>query len=123
MRPIEIIAVISAILILLKTLMFLINPKKALKIREDILNKTVLLTGMYAVLLIVVGYFVITEISIVNTFAGLIFGILLMGLSLVIYPKAMINLVKAIAKDRKKLILPMIVWVVLSIWVLYAVFG
>jgi len=123
MTPVEILSVIFAILILIRALLLLVSPKIALKRAEFFLNKPALLMVIYIIFIVVIGYFVISALGIVNTFAALVLGASLIGLILVIDPKAAMKFSKAMVKNRKKLLSVMVIWVVLAIWVLYAVFG
>jgi hypothetical protein len=120
---VEILAGALAIGILLKTLVNLINPKWGMKRAKMIMKNQALLIGIYIVFAAAAGYIVISAIGIVNTFAAVVFGASLIGLSFMMYPKEALKLTTAMRKDRKKMILALIVWLVLAIWTLYALFA
>ena len=123
MTPIEILALVFAVIILLKALVLIVSPKKSLKKSMYFFERPALAIGAYVVMLLVTGYIVINALGIVITFAAMTFGISLIGLSLVMYPKPVMKLSKTMLKDRKRLLLVLVIWIVLAVWTLYTLFG
>lgn len=123
MTPMEILAVVLAVIILLRALVLIISPKKALKKAIYFFERPELAIGAYIVMLLITGYIVINALGIVNAFAAITFGISLIGLSLIVYPKPVMKLTKAILKDRKRFLLIMVIWVALAVWTLYTLFA
>ncbi|MBW2992757.1 hypothetical protein KY345_06080 [Candidatus Woesearchaeota archaeon] len=124
MTPVEIIALVFAVAILLKALMFLlIKGKPYMKLIDKVFEKKALMPVLVLVLLVIVGYYLLLEMSIVQIYAAGLFGILVYGLALVLYPKALTKFMKAVLKNKSKLWLSVVIWVVLAVWVLLKLSG
>jgi hypothetical protein len=123
MTGIEILALIFAVIVIIKAVMLFVSPKSSLRKAKYFFERPALVIGIYIVLLAVTGYIVIPIIGIVNTFAATAFGVSLIALNLAVYPKQAMKLTKIILKNRKKMILPLIIWTALAVWVLYALFA
>jgi hypothetical protein len=122
MEIIEIVALIAAVLLLIKAIVNLAKPKLAIKRAEKILKNEALAIGLYIALAVITGYVVITAIGIVNAFVAVLFGASIVGLTLIMYPQEILKLTRKMLKDKKKMTFPMIVWVVLALWTLYALY-
>ncbi len=123
MEIIEILALIAAVLLLIKVIVNLVKPKLAIKKAEKILKNEALAIGLYIALAVIVGYVIISALGIVTAFAAALFGASLVGLTLIMYPQEVLKLARKILKDRKRMIFPMIVWVVLALWTLYELYA
>ena len=122
MEIIEIVALIAAVLLIIKAIVNLAKPKLAIKRAEKILQNEALAIGLYIALAVITGYIVITAIGIVNAFVAVLFGASIVGLTLIMYPQEVLKLTRKMLKDRNRMIFPMIVWVVLALWTLYALY-
>jgi len=122
MTPIEIIALVFAIIILVKAVMVFFNANPMMKFVEKIYDKTVLLTAVYLVFLVIVGYFLLMELNIAQVFAAALFGIMLYALVLIQYPKELLSFSKKALKNRRKAWLPWLIFIFLALWVLYMLF-
>lgn len=125
MTPIEIIAFILVLLVLVKLIVILINPKSWQKTTQALIGKPILTIVVSLVLAAVVLYYLLAELTIVQIFAVMAFLALLMMLSMAAYSKEFLTMAKKILKDRsalKKCWLPIAIWIVLMLWVLYALF-
>ena len=123
MTPIEILAVIFAVVILVRAVAILVKPKKFIKLAVKVMENKPLVIGISVVTAVIIGYFAITALGVVNVFVASMLGIALVGFTLMMYPKLMVKITRAVLKDRKKLILPLIVWVAFAVWVLYTLFA
>ena len=121
MTPIEIIALIFAIAVLVKVVVILIHPKKWMGFAEKLTGNKKLFSAIYLLLAIIVGYYVFAAMSIVNIVAAMLFGILLISIS-------MIPHIEPILKAHKKMSASQmfrthwpafIIWIALALWVLY----
>ncbi|MFC1686742.1 hypothetical protein ACFL0E_00085 [Nanoarchaeota archaeon] len=121
MEIIEILAVVLAVLILVKTIVILMKPKRLMDLGEKVANQTFLLTTIITIFMVVVGYYVVSSVGIVSLMAVMLFSNLLMGLLLIQYPKSYLTLSEDILNNRKKTWLPLLVWLALSVWVLIEV--
>ncbi|MBW2982235.1 hypothetical protein KY343_05120 [Candidatus Woesearchaeota archaeon] len=122
METIEILALVFAVLIVVKMLVNLINPKWSMKNATKVMKNENLAIAAYVLFAVVTGFIVIKALGIVNTLAAVVFGASLIGLSLVTDAKTMISLKKAVLKDKKKIILTLIVWAALALWALFALY-
>jgi hypothetical protein len=124
MTPIEIIALIFGVLVLVKVVCVFINPKSLIKKATKILKHPTALTVTYLVLLVVLGIQIFAVLTIEQVASVILFTVLLVGLSLVPYADTTLKLTKHIlGKDMvKKEWLPLAIWIVLAVWAVYAVF-
>lgn len=127
MTPIEILATIFAILVLVKLLIVAINPKVWMKVAEAILSNYTLTTAVYLILAVIVGYYIFANLNIVQVAAAMLLTSVLMGLTLVAYSKTMLKVAKEILGTRsdmfRKAWLAILIWVAIAVWVLYTVFA
>ena len=122
MNTVEILALIFSIIVLLKFLTLLICPKMFDKMAKKVPKNAGSLSFLIYGFIILVGYFVLTNIDVVTVLASLLFGHMLMGIILLQYPEVYNKLARMMLKDKRKLILPFIIYVVLSLWALGVLF-
>ena len=122
MNSLEIISLIFAVLVILKILLLWINPKWM----TTIINKfSKWRNGMVGVILIftaIVGYFVFANLTVVQVVPGILLGTFLMGMVFLIFPKNYVRMAKEVLKERKKLWVPFLLWIILAVWTLYHLF-
>ena len=127
MTPIEILALIFSILVLVKLLFVAVNPKLWMKGVESILNNYVLTTVVYVLLAIIVGYVVFQILNIVQVAAVMLFTTVLIGLTMVPYLDKLLALGKDIVGTRSEMFrrawLTIVVWIGIAVWTLYEVFA
>ncbi|MDI6888444.1 MAG: hypothetical protein QMC78_01950 [Methanocellales archaeon] len=124
MTPIEIMALIVALFAGIKMLVTLINPKywKNTVTKRSWANPT--LTSLVSLVLTVVTLaFLLRELTIVQIFAVMLFAMGLIMLGFAPYSKEMLVLEDKMFKQKEKGWLAGLVWAVLTIWVLYALFA
>lgn len=126
MTAIEILATILAVTILVKLTMIMINPKAWLKLAERMLKMRAEITALYAVLAVIIGYFIFASLSIVQVAAVMLFTSILIGLSMFQYSDAIMEIVKQTPTTGAEMFhknwLIMIIWASIAVWTLYAVF-
>jgi len=124
MTPLEIIALTIIVLVLVKLVVVLTNPKAWLRFARSVYSNTAAASLVALVLAAVVLYYLLAELTIVQVFAAFAFLSLLMVVS--VAPQAE-ELMRIAQKRflRKNLVqtywLSIIIWVVLSVWALWAV--
>ncbi|MBW2980266.1 hypothetical protein KY360_02520 [Candidatus Woesearchaeota archaeon] len=119
----EIIAVIFAVIILVKIVVLMaVKPKKIIKFADKMIAKPVYNSIAFLVIIAVLGWLLLKELSIVQIMAASLFGIFVYALALVQYPKQLDRVYKVILKNQKKMWLSWLVWLVLAVWVLKTVF-
>ena len=123
MNAMEIITLVVAVLVLLKFIVFLINPKWLGKMAEKMLQKSMIMTTALLIFGIVVAYYVFTSITIVKALPAIILGHIILALVIIQYPKVYKNFAKIMLKDRKKSWLVWLIWIVLAVWVLVYLFA
>jgi len=122
MNTLEIISLIFAIGILLKVLVFLVKPEWMLKIVDLFVNKTKILNILIVILMVVLGYFVLTTLTIIQVIPALWLGSMLFALMLIQYPKHYQKWVKVLLKDKKRVWFFWAIWLVIAGWILYVLF-
>ena len=126
MTPIEIIATIFAVLILVKLFLIVVSPKTRVKIAEAILSKNpTILTMIILILTAIIGYYIFNSFTILDVAAVMMFLSGLMALFFVQYPKIGIELVRESSKSRdvflRKNWLSLLIWLAIAILVLYTI--
>ena len=122
MNAVEIISLIVAVLVLLKLVVFIINPKWLGKIAEKMLKQSMVTTILILIFGIIVAYFVFTSLTIVQALPAIILGHMILALVIIQYPKIYKSFTKVMLKDRKKAWLVWAIWVVLAVCTLYVLF-
>jgi hypothetical protein len=122
MTPVEIIAFIFAIGILFNfVLIIFIKPGSLIPVIEKIYPKKPLMSAVLLILISVMGYFLLAELTIAQIFVAAIFGMYIYGLILAQYPEELMRVSGEIVKNKKKAWLPLFIFLLLAIWVLYSV--
>ena len=79
-------------------------------------------TVVYAILLVIVGYYLLSAISIVEFGAVMLFAILFMGIGFLPYLKTVLKLKEEVIEmGIGKAWLSVIIWLVLALWILYSI--
>lgn len=125
MTPIETLATIFAILVLFKLLIIVVSPKLRVTIAESILGKNAaILTVTLLILTAIIGYYVLSSLTIVEVAAVMMLMSGLMALFFIQYKKIMLQLLReSLSQDFLiKNWMSLLIWGLLAIWALYAVF-
>lgn len=128
MTPIEVLAAIFAVLVLIKLLLSVINPQIRVRMAETFLNRnnTAILTIIYLILTAVTGYYVLSSLTIVEAAAAMMLLSGLMGIFFVQYPEIMRKLLRESLKSRQDFLrknwLSFAIWGLFAIWALYEIF-
>ena len=125
MNPIEIMAIIVAVLGLVKLFFVATNPKAWLKVVDFVFAKPNVTSAVSALLALIVLFFIIQEITIVQIFAVVLFVMLLILVKASAYAKEIKDLGYKILKDKntiKKVWLAVVAWLILILWLFYEVF-
>jgi len=120
--PVEIIALLTAIAVLAKVIVAAVNKKKGIELIEKMYMRNICLI-VYAVLAIVVFYFLIQEVNIVQIFAVFAFVALLGAFGVMAYKKETLDFAKKVMKKGISwlVFVLMIVFVVLAVWAIYEI--
>ncbi len=123
MNPMEIIALVIAVLTLLKVLVFMFNPKWLTTMLE-VMHKYIILQGIFVTAAILaLGIYLVLFMGPVMLIVAALFGMLTFALVLVMSPKLYLKFGKDVIKNRKALIPVFVVWGVLSVLTLWKLFG
>ncbi len=123
MTPIEILATIFAVIVIIKLAVITADPNLWMKTAGALLKNQVLTTIIYSVLAVIIGYYVFTALSVVQVAAVMLFTSTLIGIGLAPYSKIILKLGEELSDvGVSKAWLAMLIWGVLAIWVLYSVF-
>lgn len=127
MAAAEILAGIFAVLILIKIIgIFVVGPLQWMKMAEKVHQHKARVSVIILILVIVVGYFLLSTLSATSLMAVLLFASLLLGMGLLPYSLALLTTGKNILKTRKDLLknfwFVLLVWLFLALWVLYTLF-
>lgn len=123
MTIIEIFAIILAVLTLVKIITILINPRAWMKLVEPLFKNPNVTTTVYLILAVVMGYYVLQSVSIIEVGAVMLFFVFLVGIGLMPYSETLFKLRdEVIEKGVKKAWPAVIIWTIFALWILYAVF-
>jgi hypothetical protein len=125
MTPIEILALICGIGLIVKLIMAVVNPKPMMDLAKRLLKHTTFSTILYLVLAVVVGFYVFQAMTVVQVVAAILFGALLLGLCMVPYTGTALKIGEVIVGKSmiKKDWLGLLVWLGLAVWAIIAVFA
>ena len=127
MTAIENLAVILAAVIIVKLIVVSISPKKWMDtVGKFFLGNKTRGTILYLILSVVVGYYVLTSMSIVQVAAATLFVTMLIGLSYMSYTDEVMKWANQMTENKSEMLrrswLSIVIWLVFALWILYAVF-
>lgn len=126
MTPVEIIALILALAVLIKILVIIVKPTAWVKFIDPVIKNSKVMVWICLILAATVGYYLLQELTVVQIVASMLFVSLLMGMSLYSYPEIIISMKKQVIKKGnlfKKNWLTIIVWVGIAVYTLYVLFA
>jgi len=123
--PLETIALILIVIILVKLIIVILNRNAWLKFTHKIYNKPIPTTIILAALGILVLYYLVQELSIVQIMAVLAFSSLIFALGFLQYPKEMHKLSTKLLKKKFSpgIIAYILIWLALIIWAAIEIFA
>ena len=122
MDALAILAVIFAVMVLVKLAALLIAPESWMNTAGAMLKYPRACTWVYAVLAAVVGYFVFTRMDVIEVVSVMLLTSLLMGVGLGPYSRTILRLGKEMVGEGFGRLWPyMAIWAVIAVWALYAV--
>ena len=126
MTPIQIMALIVALLGAIKMIVIFISPKSWIKNVVKPIYKTPMIASIAGLIITGVSlYYLNQELTIVQIFAVLLFFFGLMLMTFAAVSKEMMKLAENVLKKDGliRFWLPILVWIILLIWVFYALFA
>jgi len=123
MTPIEILATIFAVFVIVKLVVVSVKPGLWMKWAKGMLKNELLITLIYFVLAVIIGYYIFAEMTVVQVAAVTLWVSMLIGIGFVPYSKILLKTSdELLSVGISKGWLSMLIWAVLAIWVLYVVF-
>jgi len=123
MNPMEIIALVIAIAVILKALMFMFNPKWLTSLM-DIMHKYIVLQAVaVSIITLALGIYLYLFMGPVLLIVAALFGMMTFAIVLVMSPRLYLKFGKDVIKNRKALIPVFLVWGVLAVLTLWKLFG
>ncbi len=120
----KILAVIFALLILIKIAFLLVNPTKWLGLAQTLVGYTALVMVGYLILLAIIGYIMFTSIDLIDIAVVMLFTGLLVGLNLIPYAASLNTTMQEIASaGLGRAWIALVIWVAIAVAVLARVFG
>ena len=122
MASTRVLATIFAIAIVLKLILIISRSNLWVKAAGIMLGNYMRTMVIYLMLSAIVGYYVLTRINIIDVAAVMLFTSLLIGIALAPYSASLLKLPENVMRvGVGKAWLPMLIWGLLALWVLYAV--
>jgi hypothetical protein len=100
MTPIEIIAIITATLILVKCFVWVLKPQWGMKLIEKFLKNPLVPFVIYFILVLIVGYYVIQDMNIVQIAAVLLLSVYIIKMIMSLYSRDFISPIKKIYEKQ-----------------------
>ncbi|MBI2112697.1 hypothetical protein HYT52_04140 [Candidatus Woesearchaeota archaeon] len=117
MEGIDILALVFSSIVLVKMASLFFMPKWIALFSEKVLESSrMMLSGVSAIFIVIVGYIIFSELPIQTILAVMLFAHVLIGLFLLQYPKEVASLTKKIMQDRSKFWLSAVIYVALCLW-------
>jgi hypothetical protein len=115
---------VIAVMVLVKVVLFNLNPKKWIDFSMKNFKNITALRLLYLVVFFVLAYYLLQEITLVQFFAGMMAGMFLYAHTMMHFPSGLKEYVKNFRNRShlKKLLLDWAIWVVLSVLVLKELF-
>ncbi len=127
MHPMEIIAVFFALLVLFKIFVLIFAPRSLARAFDVIIRNQAFASIITAVIAFIVGYYLLQVMHLVTLFVAVAFASLLFRLSMFPYLEALRTPIKRSLSSRDTVLrewgLQLLVWGVLSLWVLIEILG
>lgn len=120
----KILAVIFAVAILVKLLFFLAGPANWLGLVGVFLGHSAMVMGLYAVLIVITGYYVLSSMDLIDIAVVMFLTSLLMGITLIPYSTSLLQLsdqITAIGLGRAWY--AVVLWAAIAVAVLSRVFS
>jgi len=124
MTPVEILALLFVLLILVKLIVIAVKPEAWMNLSNKLFDGT-LTTVVALFLLVVVGFLLLQELTIVQLFASMAFFALLVLIGVVPFREEVSAFAHKLYKGEnllKRTMISVVIWVALSLWVLYSLF-
>lgn len=122
MSPIEIMALVFALMLLIKIIIVVLNPKALVKTGNAFLGKEGITKFAFLVLTIITGYYLLQKLTIVEVGAAMLFTTFLMAITFFTYWSIMVQVRKKVAKEGVgKAWLSLILWTAVALWILYTI--
>jgi len=124
MNAVENLALIFAIVVILKMAIILISRKSWEGFAKKIYSKPALLFVVELVLSVIIFYYLLQTLSIVTIMACVLLGAMLTGMSFAFFSKEFSPIIGKIMKANvlKKAWFLLLIWLALAVWVLVALF-
>ena len=123
MNAVEILALILAIMVLLKLVTFLIKPNAWFNFAKGMTKHVHWMTFIYVVLAVIVGYYVFSAFTVVQVGAVTLFASLLFGIAWIPHMKKLLKNKKDFTKDiLHRYWLAFLIWIVFAIWIIVSLF-
>jgi len=117
MTAVELIAAICAVIVLVKTGLLITARPTLFKIRQWIMHRSTEAGIIYMILALLVAWYILQDITIVQLFATVAFSSLFIGaVFLFVAPQSM-NVLSNALRDR----IPPVVWALIVLWIFLAV--
>lgn len=117
---VEILALIASILIIVKFMFLIGGPSSWGGLVNWIAKKSSVWQAVYFILAVIVGYFLMTELTIVQIVATLLFANLLMGIAFMSYSNSLRTLAKE--AEKKTPWFAILIYMLLAFYTLYILF-
>lgn len=121
MTPIEIIALIAAILIIIKSLIWAAKPKWVINLAEKFFKAPAVPVLGYLALSLIIGYYVIQELTIIQIVAVLLMSAYLIKMVMSMYAKETLNYAKQVYRKTNWFVVIMLLAIAAAVlWKLFA---
>lgn len=125
MSVVESLALIVLIVSAIKLLVLIVHPKSWMRFASKLWSAPKIVSGVSFVLALVVLYYLIQEINIIQIFAVILFVALISAASISGYARELVHVMQGLARRPgffKRFWFPIVIWVILVVWGFVALF-
>ena len=119
MSVIESLALIILVISAIKLLVLIISPKSWMNFASKLWSAPKIVSGVSFVLALVVLYYLLQEINIVQIFAVILFVALISAASISGYAKELVHVMQGLVRRPgffKRFWFPIVIWIILVVW-------
>jgi hypothetical protein len=113
MTPVEIIALVFSVLVLLKLILLYTYKKPMLNLAKILAKNTTGFTISFTIIAIILGYYIFQELNIIQVAAVTFFAVIIIDLSLT-------PIFKPLIKNINKIVNSKYMWIFAAIWGIFA---
>ena len=122
-NTVEIFVLVFVLLVILKLFLVSFSSKRWFSLVKKLYSNSNLLVVVELILAVIIIYFLLDSMTVVEIIAGALVGALLTGMTFAVHSKEIIPIFEKMSKGKilKRAWIPIIAWLILSLWALFEI--